>query len=76
MMISVNGPNLEYAVSVTEAIMSKYCNCKKGPSGTLCEDDKHKTTLLHQKVTHNQNCHSCHDYRLIWYVTILTEFKK
>ena len=32
-MISANGPNLEHAVSVTEAIMSKYCNCKKGLSG-------------------------------------------
>ena len=49
MMISVNGPNLEHADSVIEATMSQYCSCKEGPSGTLREDHKHKTTLLHQK---------------------------
>ena len=40
MMISVNCPNLEHADCVTEAIMSKYYNRKKGPSGTLNEDHK------------------------------------
>ena len=39
-MISLNDPNLENADIVTEAIMSKYFNSKKGSSGTLCEDHK------------------------------------